>query len=203
MDLGIHLHHSFAKYCGPHATLVRIKPFKHFLYTTTNIPFRNAESLQLPLFISHKFYVVITKDVIDQKSDVRFAETQAIDLLTLKMKSDTVKPASKQVSPFQMLFTRPLVFFCLYLRNRVGSIRYLETLFCFRIWIANRSRPKFNLLQKCCMANVIKSCFKFLKLKFETVKPASKQVSPFQMLFTRPLVFMFVFAKPCAIDQIS
>ena len=43
-----------------------------------------------------------------------------------------------------------------------------------------------------------------LKLKFATVKPASKQVSPFRVLFTRPSVltidtsiaFLVVFTKP-------
>ena len=55
----------------------------------------------------------------------RIRRNQAIDLIALKLRSKTVKPASKQVSRFRMLFTGPLVFtidtsirFLLYSRNR-------------------------------------------------------------------------------------
>ena len=41
--------------------------------------------------------------------DVEFVETNSIDLITLKLKSETVKSASKQVSRFRVLFTMPLV----------------------------------------------------------------------------------------------
>ena len=89
-----------------------------------------------------------TKGVIDYKSEYRIRHrirrNQAIDFITLKLKSETVKPAPKQVSRFPVLFsTLPLftinkiICFLLYLRNRV-----IQTLFSFLICGSNRSRSK-------------------------------------------------------------
>ena len=71
---------------------------------------------------------------------------QAIVLIALKLKFETVKPASRQVLLFRVLCTRPLVltidtninFYCIC--ETVCSIRELETQFSFLIWISNRSR---------------------------------------------------------------
>ena len=49
----------------------------------------------------------VSKSVIDSKCRIR--RNRAIDLITLKLKSETVKPASKQVARFCVLFTRPPV----------------------------------------------------------------------------------------------
>ena len=65
------------------------------------------------LFAKDNSILLHTKGVIDKKSECQIRRrircNQAINLITLKLKSKTVKPASKQISQFQVLFTRPQV----------------------------------------------------------------------------------------------
>ena len=68
-----------------------------------------------------------TKGAIDLKSEYlirrRIRRNQAIDLIAPKLKSETVKPASKQVSRFRVLFTRPPV---LTIDTSINCIMYLR-----------------------------------------------------------------------------
>ena len=70
--------------------------------------------------------VVLGRDRLETRMSDSTLDSSTLDLITLKLKFKTVKPASKQVSRFRVLFTRPLVLsintsinFLLYLRNHV------------------------------------------------------------------------------------